>query len=312
MKRKCRVALVMGLNYEFHSTVANLISNKIKYEYSLTPINITLTEESIRNFVMQNIGRTKQFDVLLVIGQRGSVYLKKAIDDFRSFPVIFVGIPDPVELGLIESLDTPGKQAAAVIRKQAPPLEIAEKLLPLAPYINKIVLPYWQFGSSQRLNKKVALLEDFFTKNKINIEVIRVETRTEILTALQNRVESRDVVLFLEGSTGDTDREAIYLCWDRDALFCGNSIEAMELGAACSFGGNLDHFAEETRRILNAYWHDKQPLGLIPVRPIPNNRVFNINVTILRMIGMPNDVIEKFINASSENVIIKKWVPSPL
>jgi len=312
MQKKCRVALVMGLNYEFHRTVAHLISNKIKHDYSLMPINIALTEESIRNFVIQNLGRSKQFDILLVIGQRGCVYLKKAIDALGSFPVIFIGIPDPVELGLIDSLEVPGKQSAAVIRKQDSPLIMVEKLMPLAPYINKIILPYWQFGSSEVLTNKVNTLTDLFIKNKVKIEIIRVESRAEILAALEERVVSRDLVLFLEGSTGDTDREAIYLCWDRDAIFCGNSIEAMDLGAACSFGGNLDSFAEETKRILNAYWHDKQPLGLIPVRPIPNNRVFNINIAMLRMIGMPPRAIKRLLASSKNNIVIKKWVPSPL
>ncbi len=312
MKKKCRVALVMGLNYEFHSTVAHFISTKLKHEYSLTPINIALNQESIRNFVMQNIGMTKQFDVLLVIGQRGSVYLRKAIDEIGSFPIIFIGIPDPVELGLIDALDVPGKQCAAVIRKQPPALEVAEKLLLLSPYINKVILPYWQFGDSRALVDKVALIEAFFTKNNIKIEVIKAHNRADILSALEERVESRDIVLFLEGSAGDTDREAIYLCWDRDAVFCGNSIEAMELGATCSFGGNLDSFAEETRRILNAYWIDKQPLGLIPVRPIANNRVFNVNIAMFRMIGMPEDLIKKLIATADENIVIKKWVPSPL
>jgi len=311
--KKCRVAILMGVNSQFHCTVAHAINQilSINGGFHVTPIVVTLTQNAISSKVIQKM---KEYDVFIAIGQRGSIFLKEAIKDLDEGPrVLFVGIPDPVALNLIDSLEVPGNNVSAVIRHAAQPLDVAQKLVPFLPYLNKIIIPYWPAGEAGKMKQQVALICDFFRQFETKIETLEVLEKEEVLSILQAKVEPRDLVLLLEGGTTcDSYREIIYLCWDRDALVCGDSNEAIMMGTACAFGGNLYKFAEEIERVLMLFWVDKKQLGLIPVAPLPNDRVFTINVAMLRTAGFSQQAINAVIKALPDALIIKRWISCPL
>jgi ABC-type uncharacterized transport system substrate-binding protein len=310
--KKCRVAILMGVNNQFHCTVANAIMKVLSNngEFHVTPVVVSLTQNAISSKLIQ---RMNDFDVFIAIGQRGSVFLKEASKDLVDGPqILFVGIPDPVALNLIDSLEVPGNNVSAVIRHAAQPLDVAQKLVPFLPYLNKIIIPYWPAGEAGQMKQQVTLMGEYFQNLGMRVEPIEVLEKEEILEVLKAKVERQDLVLFLEGGTNDTYREIIYLCWDRDALVCGDSNEAIINGAACSFGGNLYKFAEEVERVLMLFWADGKQLGLVPVVPLPNDRIFTINVAMLRMVGFSEEAISSIVEALPEALILKKWVSCPL
>ncbi len=311
--KKCRIAILMASNHQFHCSVANAIRRILgnnTQPFTVTLVTVALTQDAISNKVIQKIN---DYDVFLAIGQRCSVYLKEATRDLVDGPgTIFIGIPDPVKLGLIDSLEIPGGKSHAIIRQPADPLDAASKITLLAPNINKVIIPYWPAGGAGTLTTQVKLISDFFKEKNIKLETIPVLEKTELLEALKRKVQRHDVVLLLEGGAGDAHREIAYLCWERKAIFCSDSVDAIELGAACTFSGCVYGFAEELERVLTSFWIDKEQLGLIPVSVIPNNRIFAANIALFNQARFPEESIEALLKTIDTNFIVERWVGCPL
>jgi len=311
--KKCRIALLLSNNNEFHCAVASGIRRVLgtSHElFSVTPIAVALTQEAISNKVIQKIN---EYDVFIAIGQRCSIYLKEATKDLINGPVvIFIGIPDPVKLGLIDSLHTPGGRTSAIIRIAADPLEVAKKLVVLGSYINKVIIPYWPDGEAGHMSTQVRLVTDYFATHNITSEPLIVTEKAELLTTLKEQLQKHDVLMLLEGNLDDSHRELSYLCWNRDAIFCADSPNGIMLGAACTYSGSVYCFAEELERVLTLFWEDRKEIGLLPISPLPNNRFLSVNTTIFRMIGFPDAGVKKLMKTSKTNLKVTIWPPCPL
>ncbi len=256
------------------------------------------------------------YDVLVPIGLRCSVFSKQVCQEIGRGKIIFTAVRDPLVHKLIDSLESPGPDMTAVIPEVASNTAVAEKLAIAAQYIKRIIVPYIAMGDYDPLHEQAAEIAEFFRPYGIEVEPILIfsqgrMTKIELEKALKDRLRKHDVILIMESAIPDAYAETAYFAFERDAMLCADTLSSMYTGAAFAFGCELHLAAMALRDTLITHWVDGVPLGDIPVKVIPDERVFFANITILRMIGFPEEAIALFEKA--EDVIaIKKWVNCPI
>ncbi|MDQ5890823.1 MAG: hypothetical protein QG604_697 [Candidatus Dependentiae bacterium] len=314
MVRRCKVGVIFGLTHQFHCAVADSIRRfgSENRDFSISCLNMPLTQEAIREKVLKLILSKDPYDVLVPIGLRAGIYLKTVLDELGGYPTIFTGgDPNPLAHNLVESFEAPGGLATAVVRDPVSSTMVAEKLALLSPYLNKIILPYWPLNAEDTLHNRIADTVQYFTSRGIVVDPVQITDKDEVIRVLRDKVRRHDAVLLPEAGSGAVHHEAAYLCWERNALLCADSFESIDAGASCAIGGNLYAFGNGVGRALSAFFYEKKPMGLIPVIRIPNDRIFIVNIAMLQAIGLPIGVADIF-NGVDGVMVVKKWVRNPM
>ena len=313
--KKCRVGVLLSRNYQFHCTIAEGIRRIMRHnpDFSITQLLVTHNQDSVRYRVLDSIRSADPFDVFVSIGQRSSIHLSKVFHEISETPpVIHVGLRDPLALNLIDSLSIPGRNATAVMRQAHEVTPIAEKIVSLAPFIKRVLIPFWPQGEAGYIGTQVHQVAEYLRGHNVTVKPLPLESREDTLESLKNNISARDCVLFLEGAgNGGVIREAAYACLERDALLFADGLEAIMTGAGIVFGGDLYPFAIGVEQILNSFFYDKTPIGFIPVVVLPNNMQFVANAFMLRAIGVPDELING-LQQSKEMMLIKKWINCPV
>ncbi len=317
-KRPCRVALLLGLDYEFHRMYADTVRRIMggDFHFSITYINVELRPEAIRKKVMELINLSDPYDVFVPVGLRCSVYLKQVCQEIGRGKIVITAVRDPLALKLVDSFESPGHDITAVVPEMPSNTAVAEKLAIIAQYIKRIIIPYSALNADDPLNQQIVDVVNFFKSYNIDVEAISVTgdealARAAVVRELKSRVKKHDIVLLVEGGTVDICHEISYLCFEKDAAFCADTIPSMYVGAAFAFGCELHTAVTALRETLLSHWVDGIPLGDIPVKTVPNERVFFVNVAMLRMIGFPEEAIA-LLQKAEGIVVIKKWIDCPI
>ena len=79
-------------------------------------------------------------------------------------------------------------------------------------------------------------------------------------------------------------------------VLCGSGPYAIDAGVACALAGSVRLIAEEAYKMLRMHWEEKMALGVIPVRVLPDNQEFFVNIDMLRRINLDQDAIERICN----------------
>jgi len=318
-KRACRVAVLFNFDLEMHRSYTDIIRRIISrdYQFRVTFINVELTQEAIRKKVLESVYSPNPYDVFVPIGLRCGLFLKQVYHELGRGKAIFLGSLDPIGQGLINSFESPGSDVTAVVFERPSNIAVAEKFLPVVKYINRIILPFVTLNARDVMNQRIRDVSDFFRAQGLPIEVVALtsqewqEVKKELEEFLKNELSKHDIVLVLEGAFPGFYKETACLCFERDAIFCADTLSSMYRGAALAFAGNLDAAAVALHEMLISHWIDGVALGSIPAKFVPDDRVFVVNTAMLRMANFPDEAIQLF-KEDKSNMVIKKWVGSPL
>ncbi|MDQ5941079.1 MAG: transporter substrate binding protein [Candidatus Dependentiae bacterium] len=317
-KRPCRVALLLGFNYQRHLNFVEAVRRSMSGDkrFVITYVNVPITEEAIREKVVSLVNSTNPPDIFVPLGLRCSLHLKQVVREIGRGRIAYLGVRDPLSHGLIDSFEKPGQDSTAIVCDPSLNTVVAEKLAAIVKYINRVIIPHSTLCDKKVIEQQIAEIIEFFRPHGLIVEPLEIagdeeSLKREVPKALKGKIVKHDVVLILESALPDVDVEAAYLCWDRDALLCDDALSSLYSGAACALGGELDAIAIALRDTLTSYWIDEVSLGDISVKRIPNDRAFFVNVAILRMIGFPEEAIAVF-SKLEETIVIKKWIDCPV
>jgi ABC-type uncharacterized transport system substrate-binding protein len=313
--KKCRVALLMLRNSHLHKALINYVFNALDYGLQNT------YDPAIIMFVdgheMEMQIRIKQlvlegFDIFISIGQICTLAVKHALETVGGHPTIFIGVVNPVQHQLVNSLEYPGTYMTGVFRESMPMEKIVSKYICLKPFVRSIVIPYVPTLSAGLLTSQAIELKKQFAAHGIQVFAAPIqETREslfEVLETYRPRVQS---VLFLEGCYSNVlEAQVAYYCWQNALLFCGSGINALNNGAACAFSGDIKNCAATAYQMLRSYWEDTTPIGTIPVVVHPDNQELFVNTDMLRRIKFPEEKIAE-LERNSTIKVLHKWVDSP-
>ena len=319
MERKCRVVIIVCLKDQMHNTIAfHLMKNLqlitatgLNYTVAISPV--IFEERALRLTMSLHIAGN--YDVVVVIGDFFSRLLaQKIYQELIPLPTVFIGVSDPVRLGLVESLERPGGNVSGLI--VAPSnlyVTYAEKIALFYPHISRILIPYWPNAFSGVVGHGAIAGAQYLRSKGFIVELQETETAPGVKAIVDRHIASFDAVWLLEGCISCSIIPSIaYKCWKQSKiLFCSGSRDGIEVGgAAASYGLDLTKYATEAGTMIRRYWEGRVSLGLQPVIQLTGTRTLFFNEDLLVIAGIPRALIDA-LRGQDDCEVLKVWVNKP-
>jgi len=313
--KKCRVAILMLRESPLHKSMVNYMLNFFDQgpQNTYDPCIIMLADGyeaemkiRIQRLVLEGV------DVLLPIGQVCTLAVKHALEGVGGWPTVFIGVVNPIQHQLVNSIEYPGTYMTGVFRDSMPMQKIVSNYILLKPFVRSILIPYVPTLSAGLLTSQAIELKKQLAVNGIQVFPVSIqETRESLFEALETYRSRVQSVLFLEGCYSNVlEAPVAYYCWKNSLLFCGSGINALNNGAACAFSGEMRNCAVTAYQMLRAFWEQNIPVSTIPVVIHPDNQEFFVNTDMLRRIQFPEEKIAE-LEKNSNIKVVHKWVDSP-
>src|SRR5262245_42537350 len=216
--------------------------------------------------------------VTVIVATGGGVTsTRAAMAATSSIPIIFVSGGDPIDLGLVESLNKPGGNLTGVTfflgALEAKRLELLHELLPKAALIGALVNPTFPV-SKTRLADAQAAAQALGKKLVVVHASTEAELKTAFTTLTEQRIEALDIIAdpFLVGHA-----EQIVALAARNALPTISPLREFAVaGGVVSYGTSIT----EAHRLANVYTgrilKGAKPADLPVVQPTKFELVINL------------------------------------
>jgi putative ABC transport system substrate-binding protein len=298
------------IGYELLQTLMKPTKTGLNYAPVIVPT--MFTERALRAKISLTI--MGKFDVIVVIGDFFSGILATMYTEMEPIPTIFVGVSDPVKLGLVESLERPGRAMSGVLANtQDNYLAYAKKIAMFYPYVKRVFIPYDPSCLVGNVERGAIVGAEYLRSQGCEVELQAAFSAQEIMQGINSVIERCDAVWLLEGCTSGTlIRPISYVCWNNNKiLFSSGSRGGIDLGAACSYGVNLESLAHAGVKMLHRYWEGRQSFGLQPVVELFEPRTLFINEPFLLQVGIPRKLVAEISKVSGVHML-KIWVNRPM
>jgi putative ABC transport system substrate-binding protein len=209
-----------------------------------------------------------------------------------SIPIVFAIAADPVELGLVASLNRPGGNATGVsfllVELVSKQLGMLRELVPAANRFVALVGP-----DSAIANAVVKDLQASASALGLPIEILRVGTAREIDAAFANLVQKPGGALLVSPDAFFTNRRAqIVTLAARHALPAIYYVrEFAEIGGLMSYGANVVNGWQLTGIYVGRVLKGEKPANLPVVQSTKFELVVNLNTARAIGIAIPNTLL---------------------
>ncbi|MDQ5891097.1 MAG: hypothetical protein QG604_971 [Candidatus Dependentiae bacterium] len=306
--KKCKVGILYCNQNKVHNVVANQIFELLQApasesDYLPWLISTKLDEYAFRANV--SLLADKEVNLILVFGEFFSVLLCQIYRESREYQTVFIGVTDPVQLGLVQSLEKPGGSMSGVRMEPAPEDIQADVLARCFPYVSKVLIPYCSKALSGRVKLRAESAAERFRSSGICVQLYPIDMPEDAIEVVFKNIDFFDGVLVLEGcSTTAVVREIAAICLQYKKVFCSNNgWHGIEMGATFSYGPNWDETAKQAVKMIRLWWDERQPLATQSVVTLSNNRVFFVNEVSLRQIGDVQALIERLMQIDGVRLV---------
>ncbi len=304
-----RVAVIANLDNHFQRSVGASLSKQSgemsdNHFFKVALLNVAFTEEAVRDRLAWCV--EQRIDFIVAIGSFFSAAVHKLMPSVGHIPYIFVGVNDPLRMGLVDTLQGSSTGITGVVRAAPDPLHIARCLALLHPYVSKVLLPYDPAGLCGELSEQALKIEHYFATRNIKTTLWPLYSVDELKEQLEQRLSTVDTLVFLEGCLASCYMsQAAKLCWEQDKIFCyGESSDAIRFGAACSYGSKFNGFVAAIINIIDSYFNQGITLGKMPVVMLEDDRYFNVNEAMLLQAGVSLEVIDRLVQSDKKERIL--------
>jgi len=225
------VGLVYVPSRAFHEQAGGAIKALVKKDarFKLVEFTAASSSDQLLLSAVCNAGLDSTVDVLVCIGQSSAQTLIK-LSQKRGVlkPIVFLGVSNPVELGLIQSIERPGQNATGVFDEVSSQVLNPVDLLRLAkPKVKNILMPY---AVNDRTNEPHVLnIKESSIKKGIFVLPLAVDNISQTLIRVAGLWSDHDALMYLVAS----------LWSDHDALMY------LEADALATYGPALGKFASQ-------------------------------------------------------------------
>jgi len=314
--RPCRIGILMVQNQPYHVKATSLLLDEIHISkpgmyvpriHRLTDFD----EDSVKTKVAYLI-HSGSLDVLFTIGEMCTTYAKEIADQMGGFPIIFVGVRDPLGSGLVDSLENPGSEITGVIRTDAPVERWAESISLFLPQVRTICMPYLATAKSNSLIKLALAMQHRLQER--GMEVLAVPITRDPIALLKLLDEYSFKVqgfLLLDGCYANiVQNNVALLCWQKLLVFFGSNVASIDAGASCSLSGDINQLVTLAHKKVQDFWERNVPLSAMPITALEDNREFYVNIDMLKRIGFPDEALEKLL--TNQNIrLCREWTAPP-
>jgi hypothetical protein len=319
--KQCNV-FILGLSkYEDHKLIALYLMDRLKEiktsneEYKPYILLCDDSPQAIQTVIAEYTEKLG-CDVLISPGYRITSILPTVYEVQGPLPTLFLGVADPMRLGIIKSLEKPGGTFSGVCMAE-PNAEhyaehYAEQLRLLHPYVKRIGIPYDPASLGGLVKKRADLLVGALRAVGFEVNVYEVRTLQDGLKVVSTHMNQCHAVLLVEGCAVAViaERAIAYLCGMAGRLLLSSSGRmGIASGASFSYGGASNILLPEVIGMVRRFWRDRKPVGMQPVITVSNSRRLFVNR--FRLPWLPRQIMQKIKNHTEINVVFQ-WARCPV
>ena len=239
---------------------------------------------------MHEIGDDGNYDLIISIGSMRSLVahnFKKTHS--LTIPLIFAGVTDPIELGILDSL-TPANSITGIMREEVSLEKIGTLLRALKPSVKSILIPYYRNAENGFLSTRLKMLQRSYQKDGIAINLMPVDSVRTLPSSFSQRLRHVDTLWCLGGSFLEIFSEALVeLCNTYNVTYFSNSAATAHTGAALSFGSNVSLIGQKIFAHAHAILEKNIKPSNLPITIIENDRKIIINQKACKHQGVNMD-----------------------
>lgn len=290
----------------------NQVSNGLQGVYN-TPIYSvsSMNEDEIKSCVNKMIAR-KEVDVVYSIGLTCTAYASEVTKQHNNFPLLFSGVLDPVGEEIINSLENPGENITGATFEPSSTEDLVNGISALYPDVTSIFIPYLSEYKSNILEIQAKELQQKLSAIGMEVFIEPIGRNYDQLMELVEKYRKKvSCFLLLDGCFSSVAQKPIaYIAWEECITQIGCSSSSMACGAAITYSGDLNPLSSAVYQQLETARKEQMPLGKIPIKMVPNNREFIINVDMMRRIGYSVESLERICKSKGISATIRLWTSS--
>lgn len=300
----------------YHISVVNQFMDQIRHGvqgiYAPSVYRMPSSDEEEISRCIENMIMRNEVDVILTIGRACTVYAKAVAKRHNNFPLIFVGVLDPVGEGIVDSIEKPGGNLTGAAFESAPTEGLVNGITALHPDIHSVMIPFLALTKSGKLERQAREIEERLVPIGIKVFVEPISTNYDKLMQLVESYRKKvNCILILDGCFSSIAHKPIaQIAWEECITHVGCSNYSIDSGAAASFSGDLNPLTAACYHQLEIARTEQLPLSAIPVKMLPDNREFTVNLDVMRQIGWSVESLERICKTKGIRAI-RRWVAPP-
>ncbi len=290
MRKKCHVTILMLGDWPFHTDITSMFIDEmnrgVQGIYQPFIIRSTYNLAVVKDFVRQAIFKQKA-DIILTVGELCSVAAKAVVDDIAlEKKIIFIGVRDPLRLGLVKTLESPETSFTGVIREAPSLLTLSDYFLQFSFFVQVVLIPY--AADNSYLYHQAMYIQQYLLNQGMSVIIEPIQPDPlDMMSAISRYTGRIQGIILLEGCYSNAIQEQIaYFCWEHSILLCGSGPHAIKNGAACALAGDFLPIVKAGYKQLRLMWESKVLASKLPVAVLRNNEQFYINIDMLLRIGV--------------------------
>ncbi|MDQ5890494.1 MAG: putative tryptophan/tyrosine transport system substrate-binding protein [Candidatus Dependentiae bacterium] len=195
-----------------------------------------------------------------------------------AIPIVFAGPGEPLELGLISSLNIRPEPVTGVSLSAINYLEPAKLLLACKPLLKNILIPYFPGASAGMLEKVAQDLQLFFAEYGVSATVLPIYVAGEAKEMIMPFISKVDTIMCLEGDTiSEVNDLLTKLCNQYHVTLFAKDLECVQGGAALGFGVQASAIGEKVMEYASCILNGKKAPGALPVYFVDGIRKLALN-----------------------------------
>ena len=252
----------------------------VEYELQVANQDVSLASQIATRFVQKNA------DLILALGTPAAQAAQRATS---KIPIVFGAITDPVEIGLVKTMEHPGGNITGSCDKW-PYEKQFEMIKSLLPRVSDIGIVY----NPSEANSENAMrdIRRITTQMGFHIHEVSVASTTEVYSAAQSLVRKSDIFFAPADNTVLSALDA-YLKVAKQyhiPLFVGDE-GSVQKGGVATFGPDYYELGIETGRLGVRILNGENPSELPVVRPTIGKLVINKSSSEYFNIVYPDSIV---------------------
>jgi putative ABC transport system substrate-binding protein len=231
-------------------------------------------------------------DCLIVGGGTATQVLHELIQKRKqSIPALFVAVNNPVELGILKSLECPGGCMTGVVTVPLDSFEMPKICRLIKPEARRIVLPCDISNDPDGHVQQHALAaKEYFEACGLVLDVLLLNGLADALRTIKSVLPAYDTLIGLElDSTIQLSSGIAKLCDEIGVTYFCGAFDGIAAGATVTYATNTAYLGMcAVDMAMEILFKGKNP-AIMPVRSIANTREIYINTVAARRQGYSPD-----------------------
>lgn|GEM_PF-5707430 len=256
-------------------------------------------------------GLFKRAAVVVSIGVAISVKLRDFSKKYGVRPIVTIAVPvqECIDNGLIQSVQTPGRNFTGVCMDPYNLGKIGSFIQMLKPIARVITIPVGDGLLVEALRGEFTFLREFLLPHGLDLRFsLYAKKDGKRVDWLKRLTQESDAILLLEGNGIAVSLEDLAKLCDKEgrtAIGCHGAAD-IRAGFGATIGPGFPKMVDKALELVCSLLTTGAFVGAIPMAVLPDDRELTVNAVVLRQVNGAEQLLE----ASKENkniTVVRHW-----